>query len=230
MKRTVLIGAVALAIAPWTARAVDFTIYPTSVQDGTVWAGGLDNIASQFGIWGSVNDSPYVQAGIHSLPLITAGQVASAELRIPETDNLWSGNGANILTIDWFADHFDAQSDAALTAGDNAQPALSTLGLYRAAAPQAIDGARFASIDVTAAVKDDLLNGRGSFAWRLAPGTAFPDPAAQMYFPTVDNTDGFFPAENRGARLLITLVPEPASAGLMLIGALSMLARRRRPA
>lgn len=228
MKRSAVIGMVACVAVPCAVQAVDYTIYPTSAQDGTVWAGGLDNIASQFGIWGSVNDSAYVQAGIHTLPAITAGDIASAELRIPETDNLWSGNGANILAIDWFADHFDAQSDAALTSGDHAQPVLSTLGLYRAAGPQSIDGARFASLDVTAAVKDDLLNGRGSFAWRLSPGAPFPDPAAQMYFPTVDNSDGFFAADNHGARLLITLVPEPASAGLMLLGMLSLVMRRRR--
>lgn len=226
MKGLALICLVGLAAASASAFGQDYVIYPAGPQDGVIWVGGVDGVNLPYGFWGAVNGTPFVQAGIHTLPAVAAAQILSAELRIPETDNLWTGNGAEVLSIDWNVQHFDASDDNGISAGDFGQPSLAPLGLYRAAGPQSINGARYSSLDVTAAVKEDLMNGRASFAWRLWPGADLPVANAQMYFPTVENVDGYFGADNHGARLLITL-PEPASAGLLLVGVAGLIVRRR---
>ena len=41
------------------AQATDYTIYPTSLQDGTLWTGvGADGLSSGFGIWGHLASEP----------------------------------------------------------------------------------------------------------------------------------------------------------------------------
>lgn len=210
MKRSaaslVLCAVTLLGLVASPVVAVDYTIYPTSLQDGILWTGvGADGLTLGFGIWGFVNGANYVQAGIHTLPPITAADVGCAVLRIPETDTLWTGGGEAILSMDWFADHFDALDDTRLTNGDEIQPALDTLGLYRKAGPRAQSLGRYTQIVVTAALKADLNSGRGSFAWRLRPSQG-PSPAqqnAQMYLPTVNAVGYGFPPENQGARLII---------------------------
>lgn len=218
-------------------QATDFDIQPVGPQDGDIWNNvGTDNLMGPWGLWGFVNGNYYSQAGIHTLPAIPAASVQSAELIIPANHGLWTTNGMNILTMNWIVEHFDAINDTTLTGGlsgtgDFQQPALGVLGLYAGPPWPGQDNARIVSLDVTAAVQADLSAGRASTAWRIVPtmpATPGFNDNAQLFFPTADMpvANGY---PNNGARLLITLVPEPTGA-LLLIGglALAMAGRRTR--
>lgn len=224
-----------LVVALGPAAALGVQIRPTSAQDGSTDGVNID-LGSGFGRYGSASDSLLTQVGIHSLGALTAADVASASLQIPQTDNLWTGNGDDAQdTETWTATHIDAADDTTVSLADASSASLGSLGLWRAPGPRATDGQRRVTYNVTANVIADLNAGRDSFAWRL-DADSVEAGTAQMYFPTVDNVDGYFgpsdlsDTDNHGARLFITLTPEPATAGLMLIGGLGLLRRRRRSA
>jgi hypothetical protein len=234
--KKLLVLSMVVGLWPVAAQAV-IQIRPTSAQDGDIFnpdpSPNVDS-SSGFGRYGSSSGVLWTQVGIHTLPAVTAAQIGSAELRIPQTDNAWGG-ATDVAqdTETWSATHIDATNDAAIDAADRSSAALGNLGVWRAPGARHTNGQGHTAFDVTAAVMADLTAGRASFAWRLdTDSIAVPD--ASMYFPTVDNTDGYFgtfdldpTTDNHGARLLITLVPEPATAGLMLLGGLGLLRRRR---
>src|SRR4029079_16481575 len=107
-----------VSFAAWSgsaALAANYDIKPVGPQDGTIWNNvGTDNLTGAYGLWGFVNGNYYTDAGIHTLPAIGRGAVQSAQLIIPANHGLWTGNGANILTMDWVVDHFDAIDDNTL--------------------------------------------------------------------------------------------------------------------
>lgn len=226
-----------LAAGPLAAWAADFDVQPVGPQDGTIWDNvGTDGLTGQYGLWGFVNGNYYSQAGIHTLPAILPGQVQSAELIIPANHGEWTpGTGRNLFNMNWVVEHFDAIDDTTLTGGlsgtgDFQQPALSTLGLYASPPYPGQDNNRTVNLDVTAAVVADLTASRLSTAWRIVPtqpSTQGFNDNAQCFFPTVEMPEASgYP--HRGAVLSITLVPEPASAGVMLLGLTFALFRRRR--
>jgi hypothetical protein len=140
------------------ANAADYDIQPVGPQDGVIWNNvGTDGLTSPWGMWGFVNGNYYSQGGIHTLPAISAASVQSAQLVIPANHGLWTGNGANVLTMNWIVEHFDAIDDTTLTGGlsgtgDFQQPALSMIGLYASPPWPGQDNNRTISYDVTAAV------------------------------------------------------------------------------
>jgi hypothetical protein len=242
MKELKKLLALSMVVGLWpvAAQAV-IQIRPASLQDGSV--GPYTDRTNVFGFWGTSGDPEvlWTQVGIHTLPAISPAQIASAELRIPETDSLWSGDAlGQVDTETWSATHIDATNDAQIEDADVSSASLGNLGVYRAPGPRNKDGGRSTSFDVTNAVLADYGALRTTFAWRLNVlwlHDTLPSPSGSLYLPTVDNTDGFFGSfdgdaatDNHGARLLITLVPEPATAGLMLLGGLGLLRRRRRSA
>ncbi len=189
-------------------------VYPTNLQDGEVFSnGGPSNAASAFGIWGSfdtANQIQVMQAGIHNLPAAAPGNVVSAELRIPEPSLIWTAGGFAVLNIDVDVLHIDAADDTKITDGDGNSAPLTNLGAYRGAGDPPRGNGGFASLDVTNAVKADLTAGRTTFAWRLNSPDTLPlgtggENNPQVYFPTVDNSDGAFPPANRGARLVLRI-------------------------
>ena len=183
-------------------------IQPASAQDGHVFvAGSVAYATSTAGIYGWHGGSLLTQIGIHTFPVgITSAHVGSAELRIPQTDHIWTADGSQIQdTEDWRATHIDAAVDTLISAADATSAALADIGLWRAAGPTQMNVARFTTFDVTSHVKADLDAGRATFAWRLDVDAPIPlGLSQQMYFPTVDNTDPAFPVTNRGATICIT--------------------------
>lgn len=191
------------------------TVYPASKQDGAVASSGqyIDN-TGPFGIWGSLdttNQIQIVQAGIHTLPAIAnPANVVSAELRVPATVIIWTVGGYAILDVNADVLHIDANDDTILTAADGNSASLANLGRYRNAGDFQPAYSAYKSLDVTAAVQADVTAGRTSFAWRFNIPDTLPlgtggENNPQVYFPTVDNGDGAFPATNRGARLLLKI-------------------------
>jgi hypothetical protein len=224
-----------LAVVASAARAVDYDIQPVGPQDGTIWNNvGTDNLGGPWGLWGFVNGNYYSNAGIHTLPSIPAASVALAQLIIPANHGLWTANGAIVMNQIWLVDHFEAIDDATLTGGltgDFQQPSLGTLGIYATPPWPGQDNNRVVTLDVTNAVKADLTANRGSHAWRIIPtigSTPGFNDNAQLFFPLSEMppANGF---PHNGARLQITLVPEPAAGCLMLIGLSLTVLRRHRP-
>jgi hypothetical protein len=236
-------GFVGLAAA--VCSAANYDIKPVGPQDGTLYQNlGAYDLTGAYGLWGWSNGNLYTQAGIHTLPAILASDVASAQLIIPANhgDFFGTGVGPHVLStgpsgigINWNVDHFDALDDSTLSGGavggDLAQPSLGNLGLYVAGPTwPGQDNSRVVTLDVTTALKADLLAGRGSFAWRLMPdqpSTQGWNDTATLFFPSSD-----MPAAagypNYGARLVITTVPEPTAALMLLCGGTMMALRRRR--
>jgi hypothetical protein len=240
LKAVLVIGLTILSGS--AALAAGYDIKPVGPQDGTIWQNvGTDNLAGAYGLWGFVNGNYYTNAGIHTLPSILASDVASAQLIIPANhgDFFGTGIGPHILqngpgggSLNWNVEHFDAIDDGTLTGGvtgDWTRPSLGQLGLY-AGGPTwpGQDNTRLVTLDVTNAVKGDLLAGLGSFAWRIipdAPATAGWNDNATLFFPLSEAVGYGYP--NFGAQLVITTVPEPTAVLLLLYGASVVVVRRR---
>ncbi len=161
--------------------------------------------------YGQYNGSKWVAIAMITIPAGTqAADVGRARLRIPNTDVLWNAEpasaDASVSAMNLVAEHIDAADDTVVTFADATSPSLGRLGVYRAPGPRNQNGARFTELDVTQAVKDDITAGRLTFAFRIEyENPPAVSDVASYYSPSADNTDGYFPASNRGARLLLLL-------------------------
>jgi hypothetical protein len=193
--------------------ATGVVIKPLSAQDDTylVALNTFQGPTSTFWTYGQYNGQPMAALAEITIPPGTdPNSIGKALLDIPNTDVLWfvepANPAASVSAMNLVAYHIDAADDTQVTAPDATVTPLGTLGVYRAPGPRVQSGARFTELDVTQAVKDDINAGRATFAFRIqfdAP-PAVSDIAA-YYSPSVDSTDGFFPASNRGARLRLLL-------------------------
>jgi len=238
MLMKMLVLSIVVGLWPVAAQAYDFQVRPTGDQNGSLAAPSSvikSNANMYYGVLTGTSNL-WAGVGIHTIPgsITASSQIASAQVRIPQTDHSWSGPFGNMSdTETWYAKHIDAANDSSIGIGDLTGE-LSTLGVWRSPGPQSVNGLRYATIDVTAALKADIDASSNTFAWRLEPDVLDVTGSASGYVPNVGSTDGAFgtldgdaATDNHGSRLLITLVPEPATAGLMLLGGLGLLRRRR---
>jgi len=251
-KLIVLLGCVVLTAA-YTAsvQAITVVVQPTGEQDAEMSAniGHHDNAAPQMR-WGVWNDGPTESVAIHSLggaigQGLTAGTLISATLRVPAPDIAWTTAAVNNppeLALNVFAEHIDANSDTETSMADATvnSAALSIIGLYHAGGSPVChdvvgDYSCVESYDVTSHVLDDLTNGRLSHAIRITPGSpqnVTLSGAHQHLFASVTGagSHGDPPGGNAmvGTELTLEFTPEPATAGLMMLGMTAVLARRRR--
>jgi hypothetical protein len=204
---------IGLAIAFVAESPGAVVIQPSGSQDGYILvASGVVETGLPTCIWGKHEGRPVTAVGIHSLPAdVKTEKIAGATLRIPRPDIVWSTD-ESCLRLTMVVKHIAAADISAVTLGDGTSASLGDIGLYRPAGPYAADNARFVDFNVMPMVKADLAAGRKAFAWRIEPGAVGDKLSSQRYFPSVENKDAAFPAENRGARLILRLVGESADA------------------
>jgi hypothetical protein len=183
-------------------------VRPSSLQDSVVYGppGGpaLEPTAAMTG-WGVYGGNPMATIGIHTFPPgLTAADVGTAILRIPNTDQNWNG-GDFALSFDVMVRHIAATDNTQVKAGDLYSTPLGDIGLFRPANwPRHVDTLRYTTYRVTDLVKADLLAGRATFAWRLEP-TDLLGYLGNSYnrLPSVDETNTTLYGDNRGAYLWI---------------------------
>ena len=227
MRKLIVLGCLTV-MAAWPAgvQAATQEILPTGPQDAYVAPGiGHIDINAPYMMWGQWNGS-VSSVSMHTLPAIPVGDIVGATLRVPRADINFSDAGDLALDLNILAVHIDAIDDTTVTLADGSAPALSTIGVYRPPGPYVADSNRTIDLDVLSQVQDDYANLRETFAWRLhTEQTNGPGPNIR-YAPSVDNTDPAF--DQHGALLILDIVPEPTTAGLLLVGATGLLMKRRR--
>jgi len=189
--------------AQFMDEAEQHAIRPRGPQDGHVTI-AKDQVDSQSVViqWGKHGGKGCCPAEIHDLPRRAADQLTDAKLRIPRTDYIWSIEGS-AARLELIVQHIDAADDARVSKADGTSPPLNRIGLYRSPGLAAAADGRYLELDIARQVKADLEAGRSSFAWRIEPESVPDEASSQLYFPSVENTDGGFPDANRGARLIL---------------------------
>jgi hypothetical protein len=235
-KCILILGCIALVASfPASALGVTVVIVPTGVQDAELIPQiglAVYNAAPYMMRQGSWSGQSIDTMSIMTLPAISPGQLISASLRVPQPHALQSG-GTNGLDQLIDIEHVDANDDTMVVAADTSgtTAALSVIARFHDGLNSAVcaDYSCVKVYDVTDQVLADLNAGRASFGVRThsigrADGT-YPGGFLAHMFPGVDSTAGF---ANNGMQLTLTYVPEPATAGLLVLGSMGLLMKRRR--
>ncbi len=176
--RCVLIGMMLGGLAPLhAAQTVEMTVYTGGNLnlDGNCGPTTAPNPSFVIGTPGSINNAPLWYVSKFKLstilpPEVTAEFVLSATLYVPDQDLLRNGQpGFAAMHVQ----HFATTSDTTVTNADGGYGVAASATLHEY--PDAVGGRqplvqdlnRFAALDVTAAIKDDLTNGRALASFRL---------------------------------------------------------------
>jgi hypothetical protein len=137
-------------------------------------------------------------------PGTTAADIAMAELSVPSTDVVFPyGPPTDPATVDFVLHHFETVDNTAVVTADyhTFSPALTDYGIIIPQHPRLQDTQRKVLVDVTAAIKDDLSQGRTLSCFRVGADPNGPySPNALTYFATTDNGDAAFGPPDDPAR------------------------------
>lgn len=178
----------------WATNTINIQYTAVDPRWGAVYGtgGAAEPGAGWNGGWQTTTG--FQQIGIFSLAGLTAGNIVSVHLQIPQTDNFWAGSQSDYEANELDTYHIAATNDLGIQSADAASAALDLIGVYRSPGPINTDLGRFVDYDVTAMVEADITAGRHSFAYRIQH-----DPAV-----TYNGYCRFYPSTTNPIQLIVT--------------------------